>query len=238
MREQRHPDPPVEPLLPAHVRAEPGNEPEGAQLEDPTDRLVALAQHVDLADHLLRGGRVEAAHGRGVDVGERVQPEVDVVLGRLDRPDLGHVRHDLDAEGVQEGLGQRAARDPRGGLTRGRPLEHVADVGEAELLRAREVGVAGTREVDLRHVGLDRPRVHPLLPVLEVAVGDLERDGAAERAAVADARRDLRGVLLDLHPAAAPVAQLAPGHVAVDRLLVEFEACGEALHDRGEARSV
>ena len=159
-------------------------------------------------------------------------------IGRLDRPDLGHVRDDGHAQRAQERLGQRAAGDPRGGLARRGALEHVADIGEAELLHAREVGVAGAREVHLGHVGLDRPRVHPLFPVLEVAVGDLERDRAAERAAVADAGGDLRGVLLDLHPAAAPVAELAAGHVAVDRLLVELEARGQALHDRGQARPV
>ena len=98
--------------------------------------------------------------------------------------------------------------------------------------------MARARQVHLGHVGLDRPRVHPLFPVLVVAVGDLQRDRPAQRAPVAHAGGDLRGVLLDLHPAAAPVAELAARHVAVDRLLVELEARGQALHDRGQARPV
>ena len=73
--------------------------------------------------------------------------------------------------------------------------------------------MARAREVHLGHVGLDRPRVHPLLPVGVVAVGDLEGDRAAERAAVADAGGDLGAVALDLHPPAAAVAELAPRHV-------------------------
>ena len=148
------------------------------------------------------------------------------------------MRDDLDADRAQERLRERAARHARRGLARARALEHVAHVGEAELPDAGEVGVAGAREVHLGHVGLDRPRVHPLLPVGVVAVGDLEGDGAAERAAVADAGGDLRGVPLDLHPPAAAVAELAARHVAVDRLAVELEPGGQALDDGGEARAV
>ena len=103
---------------------------------------------------------------------------------------------------------------------------------------ADEVGVAGPREVHLGHVGLDRPRVHPLLPVGVVAVGDLQRDRAAERQAVAHAAGDLGAVALDLHAPATTVAQLAPGHVAVERLLVERQPGGQALDDAGEAGAV
>ena len=97
----------------------------------------------------------------------------------------------------------------------------------------------GPRQVDL--VGLeplDRPGVHPLLPVGVVAVGDEDGDRAAEGAAVADAGADLGRVGLDLHPAAAAVAELAPGHVAVERLAVELEPGRHALDDRHEPRPV
>ena len=130
------------------------------------------------------------------------------------------------------------AGDARRGLARARALQHVADVGEAELPDAGQVGVARAREMHLGHVGLDGPGVHPLLPVLVVAVGDLEGDGAAERAAVADAGGDLGGVALDLHAPAAAVAELAPRHVVVDRLAVELEPGGQAFDDGGEAGPV
>ena len=55
---------------------------------------------------------------------------------------------------------------------------------------------------------------------------------------MADAGRDLGGVLLDLHAPAAAVAELAPGHVAVDRLLIELEAGGQALDHAGQAGAV
>ena len=86
--------------------------------------------------------------------------------------------------------------------------------------------MAGARQVHLLDLGVDRPRVHPLLPVGVVAIRDEDRDRAAEGAAVADSGADLDRVGLDLHPAAAAVAELAPGHVAVERLAVELEPAG------------
>ena len=236
--EQRHADPAVHPLLPRHVGAEPGREPEGAQLEDAAERLVALAQHVDLL--APSRGSPPASRQRTGDASTSAKSASarSCAVGRADGADLRDVRDHLGAHGAQERLRERTARDPRRGLPRARALEHVAHVGEAELPDAREVGVAGARQVHLGHVGLDRPRVHPLLPVGVVAVGDLEGDGAAERAAVADAGGDLRGVLLDLHAAAAAVAELAPRHVRVDRLAVEREPGGQALDDGGQAGPV
>ena len=132
--------------------------------------------------------------------------------------DLDHVRVDLDAERAQERLAQRPARDARGGLARGGPLEDVADVGLLVLLGAHQVGVAGARQVHLGDLLSDRPGAHALLPVGVVAVCDLQRDRAAERAAVADAAGDLGRVALDLHAPAAAVAELAARHVGVEIL--------------------
>ena len=49
---------------------------------------------------------------------------------------------------------------------------------------------------------------------------------------------DLGAVALDLHPPAAAVAELAAGHVAIDRGEVELEARGQALDDAGQAWTV
>ena len=49
---------------------------------------------------------------------------------------------------------------------------------------------------------------------------------------------DLGGVALDLHPAAAAVAELAPRHVGVDALAVELEPGGQPFDDAGEAGSM
>jgi hypothetical protein len=98
--------------------------------------------------------------------------------------------------------------------------------------------VAGARQVHLGDLGLDRPRVHPLLPVGEVAVGDLQRDRPAERAAVAHPGRDLGAVALDLHPPAASVAELPARHVAIDGLALELQAGGQPLDHAGQAGAV
>jgi hypothetical protein len=161
-----------------------------------------------------------------------------VALGRPDGADLRDVRDDLDAERAQERLGECAAGHACCGLAGAGALEHVADVGEAVLLRPGEVGVARARQVDLRDRRLDGPGVHPLLPVRVVAIGDEQRDRAAQRAAVAHAGGDLGGVALDLHAAAATVAELAAGHVAIDRVQVELEARGQPLDDAGQAGAV
>ena len=138
---------------------------------------------------------------------------------------------DADVERRQELLGQRPRRDPGRGLARARALEDVAHVAMAVLERADEVGVAGPRQVRLLDLGLDRPGVHPLLPVRVVAVGDQERDRAAERAPVADPRSHLDRVALDLHPPAAAVTELATRHLAVDPLAVELQPRGQPLDD-------
>ena len=55
---------------------------------------------------------------------------------------------------------------------------------------------------------------------------------------MADAARHLGAVALDLHPAAAPVAELAALHVAPDRLWIERQARGQAFDDARQARAV
>ena len=61
-----------------------------------------------------------------------------------DAADLGRERPDLDAELAQERPRDAAGRDACRGLARGRPLEDVADVVEAVLERAGQVGMPGS----------------------------------------------------------------------------------------------
>ena len=60
-------EPAVEPVLPGDVRAEAGDEAEGAHLEAAAEALVRLAQPVDLLDHRRARLGVEAAHRVLVD---------------------------------------------------------------------------------------------------------------------------------------------------------------------------
>ena len=98
--------------------------------------------------------------------------------------------------------------------------------------------MAGPGQVDLLHALAHRPGAHALLPVGVVAVGDLQRDRTAQRAAVADAPGDLGGVALDLHAPAPAMAELAARHVAVQILRAHLQTSRQALDDAGQARAV
>ena len=161
-------------------------------------------------------------------------------MGRrgVDARDLRHVAADRHPERGEELAGEPTGGDPRRGLPRAGALEHVAGVVEAVLLQSRQVGVAGARQVDLLDPLAALPGTHPLDPVLVVAIGDEQRDRAAERAAVANAGADLGRVLLDLHAPAAAVAELTARHVAVEGTPGRARARRASLDDRGQAGAV
>ena len=212
----------------------PGDEAEGAHLEAAAEALVRLAQAVDLRDHRRARLGVEAADRVLVDRGE-------VVRGR------GRRARRAWTEAIWVTwlwtLTPSAVRKPRA-------IEPAATRAAVSRALARSSTLrmsswpyfwAPTRSAwpgrgrwTSSSSSLDRPGVHPLLPVGVVAVGDEDGDRAAERAAVADAGADLDRVGLDLHPPAAAVAELAPRHVAVERLAVELEPGRHALDDRDE----
>ena len=98
--------------------------------------------------------------------------------------------------------------------------------------------MTGAWQMHLRDLGLDRPRVHPLLPVGVVAVDDLQPDRTAERASVPHPGGDLDLVALDLHPPAAPVPELPARHVAVHCVAIQLESCWKSLENAGETRPV
>src|SRR5918995_2005908 len=231
---------PVELAVPRDVGAQARAQSERADLELAAQALVLLSQAVDLRDHRARGPLVQAAHGRLVHLGEVFGPEF-VALGRGYGRNPRYVAVDAHPEGRQEPLGERARGNPRGGLARAGALQHVAHVGEAVLVQAGKVGVPRTGQMGLLDAvaALNGPRVHAHVPVGVVAVWDEHSDRAAEGAAVPEPRADLDGIALDLHAAAPAVAQLAPGHVAVECLAVELQARGQALdhgHESGAVR--
>src|SRR6266568_402352 len=188
---------------------------EGAPLG--RDRLVVHVQVGRLDRHELRVGRGGVGEPRA-------------------RADRDHPRGDPHAEAGEELLRERAERDRDGGGARARALEHVAGVVEAVLERAGEVGVAGADLGELPAAA--RVRGDEVLPVLVVLVPDDERDRRAEGHAAAQAREELRLVLLDLLACAAPVPLLAAGEVGVHLGEVHRQPGGEPLRDRGEGGAV
>src|SRR4051794_12520263 len=108
----------------------------------------------------------------------------------------------------------------------------------AVLENSRKVGMAGTRQMNLLDLLVDRPGAHAIAPVCVVPVFDQERHWAAERASVADPAPDGRAVGLDLHAPAAAVTELAAREVAVDPLAIDREAGRQALDHGYEAGAV
>ena len=240
----------IEPAVPVDVRPESDREPVDDDLEDAADGVAGRPRLVDPGDHRGLGVGVRAAQ-RGV-VG--LVPRAGAV-GRIDRhaTDLGGERPGLDPELAQERAGDAAGRDARRRLARRGALEHVADVVEAVLEGAGEVGVTGSHAgdrgralvaLDGRHLERRRRLVverldgHHLRPVLPVAIADEEQDRRAEGGPVPDAGHDLGAVLLDRLARAAAVAALPPGEV--DRQLVggQGEPRRDALDDRAERLAV
>src|SRR2546426_1371454 len=115
-----------------------------------------------------------------------------------------------------------------------------SDVAMAVLHGAGEVRVARPRPRDLllRRVRLGSADRHRGLPVLPVAVGDVERDRAAERRAPPDAGENADLIALDLHAPAAPVAALAAREVLVDLALGERQTGRDAVDDRDQGLAV
>ena len=238
-RHDRLREPPVEALLPGDVRADARHEPEGHHLELAAQRLVRLPRRVDLGDHRLAGARVQRAHGRLVHALE-VRRRSSAVAARA--PSTVPMRVTCERTSTPSARRNALASAPaatRAAVSRAdaRSSTLRTSVWPNFWIPARSAW-PGPRKVDLLDLRLHRPGVHPLLPVLVVAVLDPQRHRAAERAPVANPRRHLSAVLLDLHAAAAAVAELAPGEVAVDVLGAQLEAGRQALDDGGEPRTV
>ncbi len=144
------------------------------------------------------------------------------VLGHAHRADREGVADEADAELGEERARDRAEGDAGGGLAGARALEDRAGLVEVVLLHADEVGMTGTRArqrrtATARLVGeLDGLGGHHLDPLGPLGVADAQGDRAAEADAVADAAGDREFVLLELHPRAAAVAELAAGEVGLD----------------------
>ena len=135
----------------------------------------------------------------------------------------------LDAEFAQEKFGDRADGDAGGRFAGGGALEHVAGFGEVVLQGSGEVGVAGAGRGDaFVFRGIALADGQGFLPVFPVAVFELDGDGRADGHSLAHAGKNVGGVALDLHAAAAAVALLAAPEFAVDESLVDFQSGGHA----------
>ena len=235
----------VEAAVPVHVRAEPGRQTVGEHLDDAAERVAVLAGGVDLVDH-ARGGvaaskqRSGSASSASTSSGVGSAASSGTRTGPIDSVWLTSRMPSSARNAARD----RAERDAGRGLAGARALEDRTRLVEAVLLHADEVGVARARPgqrgaAAARHVGqLDRLGAHHLDPLRPLGVADAQRDGAAEAQAVADAAGDRELVLLELHPRAAAVAELATREIGLDRGARDGDAGGQALHDGDEFGAV
>ena len=220
----------IEAPVPVDVRSEPDRQPVNDDLEHAADGVSRRPGLIDPRDHRDLCVRVGAAQRRLIGLVTRAG-----AVRRVDRDptDLGSERPGLDPEGAQEDAGDATGRDTGRRLARRRALEDVADVVEAVLEGAGQVGVTGSHAGDRggafvpicgrgleagRGRGVERLDGHDLRPVLPIAIPHEEQDRRAERRPVPDARHDLGSVLLDRLARAAAVPALATGEI--DRQLV------------------
>jgi len=145
-----------------------------------------------------------------------------------------NVAVDLDAELFQQSYRDCPSSDPCSRLPCTGPFQHVADIIEAVLHGARQVGMARTETGDALGAGalgraFQRVDGHGLFPVGPVLVLHGHADGAAKGEAVAHTGDDLGPVLLDEHAATAAVPLLAAGQVDTDIVFADGQSGRDAL---------
>ena len=169
----------------------PGTSPNARTSNTPPERLVRLAQPVDLGDH--RRGRlgVQAANRRLVDR-TRNPPAPGRRGAERSRAVIWITCENTSTPSSRRNAFATAPPATRAAVSRALARSRMSRTSvSAVLLGADEIRVPGPRQVHLRQLRLHRPRVHPLLPVGVVPVDHLERDRPAQRPPMPNAAGDL-----------------------------------------------
>ena len=244
---QRGREPGVEPPVPVHVRAEADRHAVRQHLDDAAEGVAVLVGLVDLRDHRLATrprpgsapGRRRASRRRPGSGTRRTGPSAAASSTTW--------RDDLDARRLlQVRAGDRAERDPGGGLPGAGALQDRPGLVEAVLLHARQVGVTGPRAGSAARCGPARPASsgstgsaamtcshfgHSVLPTM-IATGEPMRQPVPHAAEEGDL------VALELHPGTAAVAEAPPGQVVRHHLRGDRHAGGKPLQRRHQCGSV
>src|SRR5580704_3356873 len=133
---------------------------------------------------------------------------------------------------------QRTRRHARRRLARPCPLQHIPRIMKIKLLRSRQVRVPRPRRHQLFQIrranAAFRQSFHRqnLLPVCPVPVLDSNRDWRSNRLPAPHSRKNLRLVLLDLLPPAAPITQLPPVQLVIDKVHTDRQRRRQPRHKR------
>ena len=228
--------PAIELPVPLHVGAEPRRQTRGDDFEGAAERVSGLFGGVDGRNHALLQFGVGAAQGI-IGQPEGLVERDDAAVGKGDTADGGDVARDTNTEASEQQAGQRASGDAGRGLSGAGALEDVADIAVPVLDRTGQVRMSRPRPRDGRTVlgagrafRLLRLDVHRLLPVHPVAVANQQGDRRARGDAMADARKDLGAIALDLHPPAPAVAALTTTKLQVEGIDIELQARGHTVN--------
>ena len=229
---------PVDLAVPVDVGAEAGRHAVGEDLDDAAQRVAGLGRLLDLGDHRLLGGGVEAADLGGVDrleVGRGGAPVGAEARGRRRSGSRATAPRCRDGRGAP----WPASRPPPGrrspGPTpapgrRGRRRSRTSACRPGRRGRAGAGAAAwrwrrGPGDISSTHFGHSVLRIRMLT-------------GRAEGAAVAHAGEELDVVALEAHAGAAPVAEPAAGQLVGDLLDRDRQQGGETLDDDDEGLAV
>ena len=106
----------IEFAVPVDVAAEADRHTEAEHLDHAAERVAVLGRSLDLGDHRLAGGEIEAAHLVVVDPIELIGRGTRSAGGHPDIAHLDDVRDDVDAQRLQQRLGDRTGGDASSGL--------------------------------------------------------------------------------------------------------------------------
>ena len=139
----------------------------------------------------------------------------------------------------RRGFGERADSNASRRFAGGSALQNVACLRKIVFQRPRQVGVtrAGRRHA-LMAGGVALAHRQRLLPIFPVSVFQLDRNRRTYRHAVTDAGKNVRGVTLDLHAAAAAIALLPAPEFPVEKCLVHFEPGRQARKESDQSFAV
>ena len=221
----------IEPFVPLHAGAQARRHAEDVGLDPAAHGVLLDLRLVDAIDDARGGlgaGAIDLAGvARGAQRGKVGGGDLRGAA-RIDR--AAHEAEDLDAELAQQAAGQRAGGDACGGLAGAGALERAAAVGGQPLDAAGQVGVARARTRDGR-------RLRGVVKAV-VLVGDLQRDGRAERDAGARTGQHADAVGLDALATSAAVAPLPARELGIDQVRVDPQPGGQPFHQRQERGAV
>ena len=222
------------------MASKPDGNSETEHLDDAAERVAVLRSGLDLGDHRLARIGVETPDLVLVDAVELIRRRTGRTGGHPRCAHLDDVGDDLDPEVRQQHLGDRTRGDASCGLAGAGSFEDVSSVGEAVLLHAGEIRVAGTHlgERRLRRSGSRAHLLVPLVAAEPLAVLDLDRHGRPERAAVAHTTDQCEFVGLEALAGAAAVSEPAAAHLCLDLLDGDRKSRRETLHHDDERLTV